>query len=133
MYLKIASGNGNNSGVAHPKKMKPHLGALAIFHKPSHTKGLCKIAKPSKYCFSFSKQGSAENNIFSRFWIFFSWVYPEKLFIDFLLITPQAVIEPRWATSATQKIKKVSETPGTVSIVAKLCMNDSRNRKIAKK
>ena len=70
---------------------------------------------------------------FSRFWIFFPWVYPEKLFIDFLLITPQAVIEPRWATSATQKIKKVSETPGTVSIVAKLCMNDGMNRKIAEK
>ena len=33
MCLKIASGNGNNSGVIHPKKMKPHLGALAIFHK----------------------------------------------------------------------------------------------------
>ena len=35
--------------------------------------------------------------------------------------------------SAAQKIKKLSETPGTVLIVAKLCMIDSKNRKIAEK
>ena len=36
-------------------------------------------------------------------------------------------------TSAVQKIKKLSETPGTVPIVAKSCENDSKNRKIAEK
>ena len=36
-----------------------------------------------------------------------------------------------WPYSAAQKIKKLSETPGTVPIVAKLCMIDSKNRKIA--
>ena len=35
--------------------------------------------------------------------------------------------------SAVQKIKKLSETPRTVPIVAKLCMIDSKNRKIAEK
>ena len=35
--------------------------------------------------------------------------------------------------SAAQKIKKLSETPATVPIVAKLCMFDSKNRKIAEK
>ena len=34
---------------------------------------------------------------------------------------------------AVQKIKKLSETPGTVPIVAKLCMIDCKNRKIAEK
>ena len=34
---------------------------------------------------------------------------------------------------AVQKIKKLSETPGTVPIVAKSCKNDSKNRKIAEK
>ena len=38
-----------------------------------------------------------------------------------------------WANSAAQKIKKLSETPATVPIVAKLCMFDSKNRKIAEK
>ena len=38
-----------------------------------------------------------------------------------------------WGISAVQKIKKLSETPRTVPIVAKLCMIDSRNRKIAEK
>ena len=37
------------------------------------------------------------------------------------------------ASSAAQKIKKLSETPATVPIVAKLCMFDSKNRKIAEK
>ena len=66
------------------EKLKPYLGGLAIFHTPSHTEDVWKIAKPPKNGFSFSKQGSSENNIFSRFWIFFSWVYPEKFSIDFL-------------------------------------------------
>ena len=35
--------------------------------------------------------------------------------------------------SVAQKIKKLSETPTTVSIVAKLCKNDIRNKKNAKK
>ena len=35
--------------------------------------------------------------------------------------------------SAVQKIKKLSETPGTVPIVAKLCMIECKNRKIAEK
>ena len=39
----------------------------------------------------------------------------------------------RYLTSAAQKIKKLSETPATVPIVAKLCMFDSKNRKIAEK
>ena len=39
----------------------------------------------------------------------------------------------RWGASAAQKIKKLSETPATVPIVAKLCMFDSKNRKIAEK
>ena len=38
-----------------------------------------------------------------------------------------------WGSSAVQKIKKLSETPGTVPIVAKSCKNDSKNRKIAEK
>ena len=42
-------------------------------------------------------------------------------------------MEARWTTSAAQKIKKLSETPGTVLIVAKLCMIDSKKRKIADK
>ena len=36
-------------------------------------------------------------------------------------------------SSAAQKIKKLSETPATVPIVAKSCKNDSKNRKIAEK
>ena len=36
-------------------------------------------------------------------------------------------------SSAVQKIKKLSETPTTVPIVAKLCIIDSKNRKIAEK
>ena len=36
-----------------------------------------------------------------------------------------------WGSSEVQKIKKLSETPGTVPIVAKLCMIDCKNRKIA--
>ena len=35
--------------------------------------------------------------------------------------------------SAVQKIKKLSESPATVPIVAKSCKNDSKNRKIAEK
>ena len=35
--------------------------------------------------------------------------------------------------SAAQKIKKLSKTPGTVPIVAKLCMIDSKNKEITKK
>ena len=35
--------------------------------------------------------------------------------------------------SAAQKIKKLSETPGTVPIVAKSCKNDIKKRKIAEK
>ena len=38
-----------------------------------------------------------------------------------------------WSSSAAQKIKMLSETPATVPIVAKLCMFDSKNRKIAEK
>ena len=65
-------------------EMFPHL---AIFHKPSHTKGLWKIAKPPKYCSSFSKQRIPEKN-FSLFWIFFpgstlknfSWDLRRKIF-----------------------------------------------------
>ena len=34
---------------------------------------------------------------------------------------------------AAQKIKKLLKTPGTVPIVAKLCMIDCKNRKIAEK
>ena len=41
--------------------------------------------------------------------------------------------EGGWVISAAQKIKKLSETPATVPIVAKLCMFDSKNRKIAEK
>ena len=43
---------------------------------------------------------------------------------------------PVWNTvwdTAVQKIKKLSETPGTVPIVAKLCMIDTKNREIAEK
>ena len=36
-------------------------------------------------------------------------------------------------SSAAQKIKKLSETPATIPIVAKLCMIDCKNRKNAKK
>ena len=36
-------------------------------------------------------------------------------------------------SSAVQKIKKLSETPTTVPIVAKLCIIDSKNRKITKR
>ena len=46
------------------------FGSYGNFHKPSHTKGLWKIAKPPKYCSSFSKQRIPEKN-FSLFWIFF--------------------------------------------------------------
>ena len=35
-----------------------------------------------------------------------------------------------WGSSAAQKIKKLSETPATVPIVAKLYKIDSKNRKI---
>ena len=66
------------------EKLKPYLGGLAIFHTPSHTEDVWKIAKPPKNGFSFSKQGSSKIIFFSRFWIFFSWVYPEKFSIDFL-------------------------------------------------
>jgi hypothetical protein len=38
-----------------------------------------------------------------------------------------------WGISAAQKIKKLSETPTTVSIVAKSCKNDIKNKKNAKK
>ena len=36
---------------------------------------------------------------------------------------------PGWATRGVQKIQKLSETPATVHKVAKLCINDSKNRK----
>ena len=39
------------------EKLKPNLGGLSIFHKPE---GLCKIDKPPKLGFSFSKQVRAE-------------------------------------------------------------------------
>ena len=42
------------------EKLKPFLGGLAIFHTSSVCEGVWKIAKPPKYGFSFSKQGSAE-------------------------------------------------------------------------
>ena len=61
-------------------KLKPNLWGLAIFHKPSHTKGLWKIAKPPKYCFSFSKQGIAENDNFFCFFGFFFLGLPWKIF-----------------------------------------------------
>ena len=73
----------NVSGHACSEKKKPDLGVLAIFHKPSHTKGLWKIALPPKYGFSLSKQVCRENNIFLRFG-FFAFVFPEKFSIDFL-------------------------------------------------
>ena len=38
-----------------------------------------------------------------------------------------------WATSAAQKIKKLSETPVTVHNIAKLCVIDGKNREITKK
>ena len=38
-----------------------------------------------------------------------------------------------WGSSAVQKIQKLSESPTTVPIVAKLCMIDSKKRKIADK
>ena len=47
------------------------FGSFGNFHKPSHTEDVWKIAKPPKYCFSFSKQSLPENNIFSLFWTFF--------------------------------------------------------------
>ena len=42
-------------------------------------------------------------------------------------------LEADWGGSAAQKIKKLSESPTTVPIVAKLCMIDCKNRKNAKK
>ena len=43
--LHVMSWRRDISGAVHPEKMRPYLGGLAIFHKPSHTKGLWKIAK----------------------------------------------------------------------------------------
>ena len=43
-----------------------------------------------------------------------------------------AVSLPRswtWTSRGVQKIQKLSETPATVHRVAKLCINDSKNRK----
>ena len=37
-----------------------------------------------------------------------------------------------WRASVAQKIKKLSETPTTVSIVAKSCKNDIKNKKMPK-
>ena len=42
------------------EKLKQYLEGLAIFHKPLVCEGLWKIAKPHKFGYSFSKQGSAE-------------------------------------------------------------------------
>ena len=39
----------------------------------------------------------------------------------------------RWAISAVQKTQKLSESPTTVPIVAKICIIDSKKRKIAEK
>ena len=36
---------------------------------------------------------------------------------------------PMWAIRGVQKIQKLSETPATVHRVAKLCINDSKNKK----
>ena len=44
---------------------------MTIFHTPSHTEDVWKIAELPKYCFSFSKQGRAENNNFFTFLEFF--------------------------------------------------------------
>ena len=38
-----------------------------------------------------------------------------------------------WPSSAVQKIKKLSEWPGTVPVVVKLYQNDNKNREIDKK
>ena len=53
------------------EKVKPNLGGFAIFHTPSHTKDVWKVAKLTKLGFSFSKQPLPENNIFSQCWMFF--------------------------------------------------------------
>jgi len=44
-----------------------------------------------------------------------------------------AQFKSTWGSSAVQKIKKLSETTGTVPIVAELCMIDCKNTKIAEK
>ena len=44
-YLNIAT-FGEKIGFSRPLKLIFHV--FAIFHKPSHTKGLWKIAKPTK-------------------------------------------------------------------------------------
>ena len=36
-------------------------------------------------------------------------------------------------TRVVQKFKKLSETPATAPMIAKLCMNDCKNREIAEK
>ena len=47
-------------------------------------------------------------------------------------IGPSSVLSAS-RTSAVQKIKKLSKTPGTKPIVAKLCMTESKNKKIESK
>ena len=53
------------------EKLKQYLGGSAIFQKTLACEGLRKIAKPPKYCFSFSKQRIPENNISFTFLDFF--------------------------------------------------------------
>ena len=42
-------------------------------------------------------------------------------------------LELRHPTGVVQKFKKLSETPATAPMIAKLCMNDCKNREIAEK